>query len=147
MARVKIHLPDRKIASFSIPLRISDINYGNHLGNDSMVSMVHEARIKWLMTLGYTELDVEGVGLIMSDLCVEYKNEAFYPDELKIDMYMGDMARVSFDLYFSITNLQNKLIAKAKTGMVCFDYSQRSVVHIPEKFRSIMGVSSTFDLD
>ena len=139
MARVKIEIPEKKIATLNIPLRISDINYGNHLGNDSLVSMLHEARVKWLMTLQYTELDVEGVGLIMSDLSVEYKNEAFYPDELRIEMFAGDVARVSFDLYYSITNLQNKLVAKAKTGMVCFDYKERRVAQIPEKLKSIIG--------
>jgi acyl-CoA thioester hydrolase len=139
MARVKIDFPEKKIATLNIPLRISDINYGNHLGNDSLVSILHEARVQWLITLNYTELDVEGVGLIMSDLSVEYKNEAFYPNELRIEMFVGDVARVSFDLYYCITDLQNKIVAKAKTGMVCFDYKERRVAQIPEKLRSIIG--------
>ena len=74
MARIKIELPENSIASFTIPVRITDINYGNHVGNDSFVAIIHEARMQWLKQYGYTELQVEAVGLIMSDLAVEFQN-------------------------------------------------------------------------
>ena len=43
MARIKIELPAKCIAAFTIPVRITDINYGNHVGNNSMVEIIHEA--------------------------------------------------------------------------------------------------------
>ena len=63
-------MPDKKLTEVKVLVRISDINYGNHLGNDSLVSIIHEARILWLKSLNYTELNIEGTGLIMSDLAV-----------------------------------------------------------------------------
>ena len=138
MARIKILIPEKSLAKVTVPVRITDINYGNHLGNDSLVSIIHEARALWLKSFGYTEVSVEGVGMIMADLSVEFKNESFYGDELIITIYIGEISSVSFDLYYSISNQENKLIAKAKTGMVCYNYDQKKVVAIPDKFKLIL---------
>ncbi|MEI2750570.1 MAG: thioesterase family protein [Ferruginibacter sp.] len=77
MARIKLDFPDKVLGTVEIPLRITDMNYGNHLGNDALVSILHEARVKWLNNLNYTELNVEGAGLIMGELVVSYLNEVF----------------------------------------------------------------------
>jgi hypothetical protein len=44
-----------------------DINYGGHLGNDAVLSLVHEARVRFLKQQGYTENNIEGAGIIMAD--------------------------------------------------------------------------------
>lgn len=137
MARVKLNIPENRVFSTEIAVRITDINYGNHLGNDAMVSLLHEARMEWLASLQYTELNIEEDALIMADLSVEYKAESFYGDILLIDIFIGELTRVSFEIYYKITTLRNEvdiLIANAKTGMVCYDYATKKVVNIPENF-------------
>ena len=57
MARIKIELPEKFIFSTEIPLRISDINYGGHLGNDAVLSIAHEARIRFFNKHGFKEID------------------------------------------------------------------------------------------
>ncbi len=83
MARIKIELPEKCIAAFTIPVRITDINYGNHVGNNSLVEIIHEGRMQFLRQHGFTELEAGGSALIMSDLAVEFKNESFYKDDSK----------------------------------------------------------------
>jgi len=136
MARVKLQLPPTPVFSTMIPVRITDVNYGNHVGNDSLVAILHEARMQWLKSLGYTELDIEGIGVIMSDLVVEYKNESFYGDELRIQLFVGDISSVSFELYYHVHNSAGDEIAKAKTGMVCFNYDLKKVAPVPAAFLS-----------
>jgi acyl-CoA thioester hydrolase len=141
MARIKLDIPEKVMGIFSIPVRISDINYGNHVGNDAFVSIIHEARLQWLKQYGYTELQVEGIGLIMSDLALEFKNESFYGDILEINISAGDITRVGFDLYYQLftkRDTENILLAKAKTGMVCYDYEAKKVAPIPEKLKAIL---------
>lgn len=138
MARIKIDMPSIIIGSIDIPVRISDINYGNHLGNDSLVSIIHEARVIWLKKHNYTELDAAGAGLIMGDLAVAYLNESFYGDTLNISIAAGEISKVSFELFYAIhTKREEKTIsiAKAKTGMICYDYVGRKVMSIPEDLR------------
>lgn len=141
MARIKLSVPEKKAFTAAIPVRITDINYGNHLGNDAIVSIIHEARMQWLASANYTELAVEGTALIQGDLAVEYKNESFYGDVLDVSIAIDEIQKVNFEIYYEIsTERQGKklLIANAKTGMVCFNYESKKVASIPEKFKAFL---------
>lgn len=135
MARIKIDIPNQHLATYTIPVRITDLNYGSHVGNDAFVSIIHEARMKWLSSYGYTELDINGVGLIMSDLAIEFRGESFYGDIIEVKLSSGEISRIGFELYYELNakrNGQDVNLAKAKTGMVCFDYSTKKVSPLPE---------------
>ncbi len=141
MARIKLTIPGRRIFSASIPVRITDINYGNHLGNDAIISIMHEARMQWLASGNYTELTIDGAALIQGDLAVEYKNESYYGDVLEVSLATDEIQKVSFEIFYEITTEREGkklLIANAKTGMVCFNYELKKVVSIPEKFKAFL---------
>ena len=141
MARLSLQLPKKILTTVSIPVRITDINYGNHVGNNSIVEIIHEARVQFLQQNGFTELDIAGISLIMSELQVEYKNESFYPTLLLIDIYCGEISKVHFELYYKVStkrDQQDILIALAKTGMVCYDYDIKKIGNIPEELKAIL---------
>ncbi|MBN9349697.1 MAG: thioesterase family protein [Chitinophagaceae bacterium] len=142
MARVQIEIPDSKPkAILKIPVRITDINYGNHLGNDSMVSIIHEARMQFLKGHGFTELKVEGTGLIMGDLAIQFKNESHYGDILTVEIFTKDITKVSFNLVYKITTARNSktiLIAIASTNIVGYNYSLKKVSPIPAVLLAIL---------
>jgi acyl-CoA thioesterase FadM len=141
MSRIKIEITGKLLTTVSVPVRITDINYGNHTGNDALVGLIQEARMIWLRQYNYTELQIEGAGLIMSDLALEFKNESFYGDILEIGLYAGEITKKSFELFYNISaqrKTDTVLIAKAKTGMVCFDYMEKKVVSIPEKLMEVL---------
>lgn len=142
MARVKLQMPAHQIFDVQIGVRITDINYGNHLGNDSLVGLLHEARLSWLHSLGLSELNIGGAGLIMADLVVEFKLESFYADVLNIQLYVEEVSKAGFDLFYAVINQNNKLVAKAKTGMICFNYELRKVSEIPEAFKKYLEQAS-----
>lgn len=142
MARVKLDIPEKKIFTTNISVRITDINYGNHVGNDALVSIVHEARMQWLTANNFSELNIGGASLIMADLAVEYKAESFYGDTLTITISIGEITKLSFEIFYEITTNRNDkkiLIANAKTGMVCFNYETRKVTSIPEIFEQMIN--------
>ncbi len=141
MARVKIIVPNNKTGSFSIPVRISDINYGNHVGNDSIVSILHEARVQWLTNNNFTELNIAGAGLIMADLEIEFKKESFYGDIVEVQLFVGEISRIGFDLYYTLYTKRTEgrtNLANAKTGMICYDYANKKVVPIPAEFKHLL---------
>jgi acyl-CoA thioester hydrolase len=134
MARIKVELPEHFTFTTTIPIRITDLNYGNHVGNDTILSMIHEARVQFLQQLGYGELDLAGVGLIMSDVAIEFKSELFYGDAVIASVVAGDLTKISFDLYYKLEKKSGdttQLVAVAKTGMVCYDYGKKKVAAIP----------------
>lgn len=135
MARIKIELPATFPFSALIPVRITDLNFAGHTGNDSILSIVHEARAQYLKSLGYTELEFGGTGTIMSGVIIEYKKELFYGEPLIISVAAGNFSKVSFDLLYKLeTETEGKriLIAVAKTVMVCYNYEKRKITAIPE---------------
>lgn len=140
MARVKLNFPSQKpIFTAQIPLRITDMNYGNHLGNDIVLSIMHDARMQFLASLGYTELEVGGCGMIMADVMIAYRNEGYYGDVLTVELFTDEVGSRSFDFMYKITTTrEQKLIeiAQAKTGMVCYDYKAGKVCSIPATFRT-----------
>ncbi len=141
MARIKIELPEKCLATFKIPVRITDINYGNHLGNDSLVAIIHEARMQFLHQHGYTEMDVCGTSLIMNELFVEFKKEAFYKDMLEVKIFAGEIFKVGFEFFYSLSTVKDYstlLIANAKTGMVCFNYKEKKLQPVPEILKEIL---------
>lgn len=140
MSRIKLQLPNHFPFSTEIQVRVSDLNYGNHLSNDVYLSFMQEARMRFLAHLGYSELNLAGVSVIMGDSAIVYKQECFYGDNLRIEVTAADFGVRSFDLYYRFTKTEdNSLVCEAKTGMVCFDYTARKTVAIPAEFLSAFG--------
>ena len=139
MARVKIELPDKYIFKTEIPIRISDINYGGHLGNDAVLSIAHEARLQFLSHYNFTELDIDNAGVIMVDAAVQYKAEAFYGETILVEIAVTDITKVGCDFVYRCTNKNTgTIIAIVKTGIVFYDYNNKKVVSVPDKFISVL---------
>ena len=131
--RIELTFPEKIIFTTQLDVRVSDLNYGNHLGNDSILSLVHEARMRFLSDAGYSEMNVEGVGLIMADAGIQFKSEAFYGETIQIEIAINDIARVSFDLYYRL-KCNDRIVAIVKTGMLFFDYENRKIKSVPAGF-------------
>ena len=135
MPRAVITLPDNYIFSTDLEIRIGDINYGNHLANDALLALVHESRVRLLNTLGYSEKDVEGCGIIMTDCVIIYKQQAYYGDVLKIQIAVEDFGSHACDLIYLLSNKSTgKETARVKTRIAFFDYQQNKITKIPEQF-------------
>lgn len=137
MARVKLTLPDKMAFVASLEVRITDLNYGGHLGNDRILAYAQEARCSLLSGWGATEIDAFGKGMIIADAAIQFKSEGFFPE--KIEMYMGvsDISPVGWDFYYNmVIASRNKTLAIVKTGMVAFDYQSGKMVDIPMQLAS-----------
>jgi acyl-CoA thioester hydrolase len=135
MPRAKLELPDHFHFTTEIAIRITDINYNGHLGNDAVLSIIHEARMRLLMEHGWTELNIEGAGIIMSDSVIIYKSEAFYGESLRIQIAVKDFSRFGCDIYYRLCDRESgREVVQAKTGIAFFDYENRKLLPVPEKF-------------
>lgn len=140
MARIKIILPEHFPFSTEITLYIGHINYGGHLDNSLLLSIVSEARVRFFKSLGYRELDVDGVGIIVADAAVQYKSEAFHGEVMVVRMAAGDFSSKGCDLQWIMAEKNSgREVARGKTGIVFFDYANRKVAAVPESFRQRTG--------
>ncbi|NLF38794.1 thioesterase [bacterium] len=138
MARVTLDLPASLIFSTELPVRITDINYGDHLGNDALMSLIHEARVRFLVSHGWSEKCVDGPGIIMTDAVLIYTAQVRYGQTLVIDIGLADPTRVGCDVVFKVSDKASGAeAARAKTGIVFFDYATGRVARMPDSFREL----------
>lgn len=137
MPRIRLQLPNKFHFATEIPVRISDLNYGGHVGNDSILCIIHEARVQLLHNLGYTELDVEGLGIIMADATIQYKSQIFYGDALRIEIAIDEFTKYGCTLNYRILSKKSgKEAALAKTTISFYDYRENKVARVPQRFKS-----------
>ncbi|MCP5104968.1 MAG: thioesterase [bacterium] len=145
MPRLKLNPLENYPFSTDITVRTTDLNYGGHLGNDRLVSLVHEARVAFLTRHGLSEKNFGGVSLIAGDMAVVYLGEAFAGDVLRFEVAAGEPTRCGFRLFFRITRpADNTPIALVENGMACFDYQTRSVQSLPKEAKSIFSTVNAF---
>jgi len=139
MARIKLHIPTKVHHVTELSIRITDLNYGNHLANDKVLALVHEARVQFFGHYGLTELNIgDNTALIMADAGIQFKAEGFYGDMLVIETSVGEFSNHGFELYHRLIHKQtDKEVATVKTGMVCFDYTTRKVMSVPLSFSNL----------
>lgn len=132
---------DATIYRIELPVMVSHLNYGNHLGYDSVLSLLHEARIRWLKSHDMTEFSIEGTtGYLVVDASVSYRAEAFHGDVLKISLYIDEVDKRGFRMHYKMTNTRDgRTVAIAETGHVMYDYGAKKVARTPERLRSIIS--------
>jgi acyl-CoA thioesterase FadM len=138
MARLTLEFPeDQYCYSSQLTVRVTDINGANHLGNDSMISMISEARARFLYEYGVRETESDGTGIIVTDLATTYKAEAHARDQLLFEVGVMDFNKYGGDITFRVSRPRDlALIAMAKSGFVFFNYKSSQVVPMPDEFRA-----------
>ncbi|MCO4794089.1 MAG: acyl-CoA thioesterase [Bacteriovoracaceae bacterium] len=143
MERLKLKLPEILLHSSEVQLRIDDMNYGGHLSNDRVLALFHDMRVQWLKEYGFTELKAFGSSLIMADSQVQYRAEGFQGDQLKANLFLGEIGHSGFELYYLLIRTSDqKEIARGKTGMIFFNYDERETERTPTDFKTyIEGIA------
>jgi len=120
-------------------VRISDINYGNHVANSAVLNFFQDARIRYLKQLGnFSELDIGGCGIILPEANVKYCAEMFLADELVIGVRVTEMGRSSVMMSYRIER-NGEVTAKGTTALIAFDYSARKARRLPEPFKQAIN--------
>lgn len=120
----------------TIPVLIEHINYGNHVGYDLVVTLFHEAQVRLLAHFNHTELDIEGVALIVYRLEMNYKKEILYGQRLTFNFSIGEITKSCVEL-LSSASVENIEMCSAKTTLVFANPSTRKLVSVPNFFKNL----------
>lgn len=140
MPRVEIELPERFAFATELEVRVSDLNYGNHLGNDGVLTLVHEARRRYLRSLGEDEIGAEGTGFVIADAALIYRAQAFYGDRLKVEVTAAEFQSRSCTFFYRVSK-DGVTVAEARTGVVCFDFKTQKAMAMPAALLRKLGVA------
>ena len=139
MARILFDLPERFGFTTELQVYISHVNYGGHLDNAQLLSLVSEARMRFFQSLGYTEGDVAGLAIVVGDMLAQYKSEAFHGETLRVQMTPRDFNRYGCDLVFCMTEkASGREVARGKIGIVFIGKASRKVAAIPDSIRQLL---------
>ena len=119
-------------------VRVGDINYGGHMGNDRSLLLFHDARLYFLEQYGFSEGDIGGPGLIMGEAHVFFKKEVFRGDELRLYVHISDLRGLSFEMHYTVLRDEEEVL-HGSTKLIAFDYDLRKMVKIPEAFRRVLS--------
>lgn len=118
-----------------IEVRIGDINYGGHMGNDKALLVFHDARVRYLESLGFTEHEIGGAAIIMRDAHVGFRKEVFLHDILLVDVGIDDVTQTSFNMLYTVRReSDDAVVFTGSTGLVAFNYDIRKPVKVPDPF-------------
>ena len=136
MSRIKLDLKGVPfVFRTELEVRISEVNYGRHMGNDALLGLLHEARLRFLAHMGFSEEDIGGAGLLMGDAVVQYKAVAFRGDRLAVEVGIDALERRTFDVAYRVVRAgDGAVVALAKTGRVAFDYAKNRLAEVPAAF-------------
>lgn len=120
---------------FSIPLkvRIDDLNYGNHVGYQVYFVYFQQARIAYLNQFRFSEFDINGYGMIISEANCKYKQELLFGDDIIVKCKVTELRSKMFIMDYLVTKT-DKVCALGFTNNMCFDYSNKKVVSLPQEF-------------
>lgn len=141
MAKPKLDYNDEAVLySTDIAVTVNYLNYGLHVGYDSMLTLLQEARMRWLKQYDMTEVTLApNVGYVISDAQVLYQSEAFHGDVLTVSFYWQVNNKKMFRLFYKVRNrAEDKTVLIAETGHVCFDLVARKTTSIPDGLLAVL---------
>lgn len=133
MSRVSIYLPEHFSYSTEIPLMVDHINSGNHLGNDSLITLINEARARYTRHCGFLEYDRKsGLMMVNADLAMVYHSEGRYGETVVIDVAATDFHRCGYDLVYRVSEkASGRAIASAKTAHILIEAASGKTLSEP----------------
>ncbi len=131
-----MYLFKEKIAGFEV--RVGDINYGGHMGNDKALLLFQDARIKFLASIGFSEMNIgDEAGIIMSEAHVYYKKEIFLYDRLSVNISVSSVTSSSFTMNYAVVReSDNAEVLQGSTKLIAFNYAKKRIMRLPVLFLS-----------
>lgn len=141
MERVKLDFPAEAIIHrHPLTVRVTDMNYGRHLGHDALVSLLHEARIQAFAALDLQEWDMYGHPSVVADLAVQYQSEARWPDALIIETAVPEPQGKALTIYQRIHKSDSQqLVATARVNQLLIDLATGRPAEVPEQVKQALA--------
>lgn len=140
MERVKLDFPAEAIIHrHPLTVRVTDMNYGRHLGHDALVSLLHEARAQAFAALDLPEWDMHGYPSLVVDLAVQYQSEARWPEALIIETAVPEPQGKSLTVYQCVLTRDDKrIVATARVNQLLIDLKAGRPVEVPVQVKQAL---------
>ena len=144
MPRVRLEFPAEAILHrHALSVRITDMNYGRHLGHDALVSLLHEARVAALASRELSEWDLGGFPSVVADLAVQYQGEAAWPDALVVETAIPAIEGKALCVYHRVVRERDQRpVATARLTLLLIDPAAGKPVAVPQTVCDALSCAS-----
>jgi acyl-CoA thioester hydrolase len=119
-------------------IRQSDINIGNHLGNDKVLNFITDNHSKFYINHGFRIENINGIAEIFTSTYVRYKKEVTYPDTITIGLGIYNIIGNRVYFYHVIKNKLNQICHEAIIETVYISLETKLVVDLTPTLLSII---------
>jgi acyl-CoA thioester hydrolase len=138
MQRLRLDPPTAIHHSVDLRVRVTDINYGRHLGHMELIGLVHEARMRFFEGLGAREFDVDGLSLVVTELQATYAGEALHGQTVRIDTQVVATGRSAASFRTQLADAASgRSVAVVHVGAVFVERAAGKVRPLPATIRRL----------
>ena len=140
MSRPKLSPPQSILFTMERTVGLSNLNYAKHLDSVAMIQFLHESRLQFLASLGFSESNIFGLGLVVTGMEVDYRAESFANDLLLFDVGVDKFNKYGLEIVTQVTNSATEnLVCIARVGVVFFDFDNHAMAEVPRGFRELLS--------
>ncbi len=122
-------------AIFTHALRVTyaECTVGNHVYYARYFDYLEEARGEFFRSLGFPfqNLEDDGFAFPVVHCEADYKSAARYDDELRVEVWLTSLTRISLDFAYRIVATDDRLLFRGLTRHACTDL-QNKATRIPD---------------
>jgi acyl-CoA thioester hydrolase len=119
-------------------VRFRDVDAMGHVNNAVFATYVEQARIEYLRSLGVLDGPLY-MGMILARIELDFLAPALPEGEVEVGVRASRSGNKSFELEYELQQ-EGRLVARATTVLVAYDYEQARSVPLPESWRDVLAV-------
>ena len=121
-----------------IQLRFRDIDGMGHVNNAVYLSYLELARTQFYMQFA-GKRSLSEIDFILAHVEIDFESQATWGDQIRVTLWPSKIGTSSFTLSYEIAELRGgRILARAKTVLVSFDYQKKQSKPISADFRKLL---------
>ena len=121
-----------------IQMRFRDIDGMGHVNNAVYLSYTELARTQFYMKQARKKA-LEDIDFILAHVDIDFESQAVWGDEIQVTAWPSKIGTSSFTLTYEVSEKRSgRVLARAKSVQVSYDYENKKSKPIPSEFRKLL---------
>ncbi|TLZ81116.1 MAG: acyl-CoA thioesterase [Methanobacteriota archaeon] len=121
-----------------IQMRFRDIDGMGHVNNAVYLSYIELARTQFYMHQA-NKRTLDEIDFILAHVEIDFESQAVWGDEVQVAVWPSKIGTSSFTLSYEVQEKRSaRILARAKSVLVSYDYETKKSKPIPPAFRKLL---------
>lgn len=121
-----------------IQMRFRDIDGMGHVNNAVYLSYAELARTQFYMQVA-KKRSLDEIDFILAHVDIDFESQAVWGDQIQVAVWPSKIGTSSFTLSYDISEKRTgRILARAKSVLVTYDYEKKRSKLIPPDFRKVL---------